>query len=64
LFNKSYSNKFSIDQIKENKYFLIFDDLMEICDELSERIKTKEVKLLENTNNLILFIILPTTKIK
>ena len=64
LFNKSYSNKFTIDKIKENKYFLIFDDLMEICNELSERIKTKEIKLIENANNLIFLINLPIAKIK
>ena len=64
LFNKSYSNKFTIDKIKENKYFFMFDDLKEICNELSDRIKTKEIKLIENANNLILFITLPTSKIK
>ena len=64
LFNKSYSNKFTIDKIKENKYFLIFDDLKEICNELSDRIKTKEIKLIENANNLIFLIILPIAKIK
>ena len=64
LFNKSFSNKFTVDKIKENKYFLMFEDLKEICDELSERIKTKEMKLIENENNLIFIIYLPTTKIK
>ena len=63
-FNKSFSNKFAVDKIKENKYFLIFEDLKEICDELFERIKTKEMKLIENANNLIFIISLPSTKIK
>ena len=64
LFNKSFSNKFSTDKIKENKYFIMFDDLKEICDEISERIKTKGIKLIENANNLIFSISLPSTKIK
>ena len=64
LFNKSFSNKFAVDKIKENKYFLMFEDLKEICDELSERIKNKEMKLIENANNLIFIISLPSTKVK
>ena len=64
LFNKSFSNEFSLDKIKENKYFIMFDDLKEICNELSDRIKTKEIKLIEKANNLIFLINLPTTKIK
>ena len=64
LFNKSFSNKFTVDKIKENRYFLNFEDLKEICNELSERIKNKEIKLIENANNLIFIISLPSTKIK
>ena len=64
LFNKSFSNKFNVDKIKENKYFLMFEDLKEICDELFERIKTKELKLIENANNLLFIISLPSTKVK
>ena len=64
LFNKSFSNKFSVDKIKENKYFLNFEDLKEICNELSERIKNKEIKLIENANSLIFIISLPSTKVK
>ena len=64
LFNKSFSNKYSIDKIKENKYFIMFDNLEEICNELSDRIKTKEIKLIENINNLKFTISLPVNKIK
>ena len=64
LFNKLFSNKFAVDKIKENKYFLMFEDLKEICDELSERIKTKEMKLIENVNNLLFIISLPSIKVK
>ena len=42
----------------------MFDDLKEICDEISERIQTKGIKLIENANNLIFIISLPSTKIK
>ena len=62
--NKTYSNKFTIDKIKENKYFYMFDDLKEICNELSERLKTNEIKLIENKKNLILLINLPISTIK
>ena len=64
LFHKSFSNKFTMNQIKENKYFTLFDNLKEICDELSARIKTKDLKLIEKENNLIFSISLPVTKIK
>ena len=64
LFHKSFSNKFSIEKIKENKYFSLFDNLKEIFNELLERIKNKEMKLIENKNNLILSVSLPITKIK
>ena len=64
LFNKSFSNKYIKDKIKENKYFFMFDNLKEICDEISERIKSKGIKLIENPNNLMFIISLPSTKIK
>ena len=64
LFNKTYSNQFSVDKIKENKYFNMFDDLKEICNEISERINKKEMKLVENKNSLNFYILLPITKIK
>jgi len=64
LFKKSFLNKFSVDEIKENKYFFMFDDLKEICNEISERIKKKEIKLIENLDGLNFIISLPSTKIK
>ena len=42
----------------------MFDDLKEICDELSNLINKNEVKLIENNNNLNIFFALPSTKIK
>ena len=64
LFNKSFSNKFAVGKIKENSYFLMFKDLKEICDELFERIAKKDIKLIENDNNLLFIISLPSTKVK
>ena len=64
LLENSFYNKFSPDKIKENKYFIQFDDLNEICNELSDRIKMKEIKLIENNDNLIIIISLPSSKIK
>ena len=64
LFKKCFSSQILVDKIKENKYFLMFDDLKEICNEISERIKKKEMKLEENLEGLNLFIYLPSTKIK
>ena len=64
LFKKCFSSQILVDKIKENKYFLMFDDLKEICNEISERIKKKEMKLEENLDGLNLLIYLPSTKIK
>jgi len=62
--HKIFSNNFTIEKIKENKYFYQFDDLKDICEELSERIKVNKISLIENLNNLTLSIPLPSTKIK
>ena len=64
LFHKSFSNSIPTKKIKENKYFSLFDDLKEICCELSERIKSNGIKLIENINNVIIIITLPISKIK
>ena len=64
LFHKSFYNNIPITKIKENKYFSLFDDLKEICNELSERIKSNGLKLIENLNNVIIIISLPISKIK
>ena len=64
LFKKTFLNQFSVDEIKENKYFFMFDDLKEMCNEISERIKKKEMKLIENLDNLNFTISLLSTKIK
>ena len=59
-----YSNKFSVKDIQQNKYFYQFDDLKEICDELSDRISKENISIIEETNSIIISIPLPSTKIK
>ena len=64
IFNKSFSNRFSTEKIKENKYMNMYDDLKEICNELSERIKINSLKIIEGIKTLIILISLPNAKIK
>ena len=64
VFHKIYTNTFSIDTIKENKYFIQFDDIKEICDELSERISQGKITIIEDTNLIIISVPLPSSKIK
>ena len=56
MIQKIYSNSFSVNEIKENKYFLQFDDLQEICEELQNRISEKKISLIEDTNIVIISI--------
>ena len=37
--NNQFSTSISLDKFKENRYFNQFDDMKEICQELTERIK-------------------------
>ena len=62
VINKSFYSKYSFEEIRENKYFLQFDNLDEIFDELKERINNNKIIIKENENNLILNIPLPTSK--
>jgi len=64
IFKKSFSNKFSTDKIKENKYMNIYDDLKEICNELNERIKMNSLKIIEGIKTITISISLPNSKIK
>ena len=59
IINKSYSNKYSFEGIREAKYFLQFDNLDEILDEIKDRIDNNKIILKENDNILILNIPLP-----
>ncbi len=53
-----------IEEIKENKYFLMFDNLDEIYEEIINLIKNNKNSLIEENNKLIISIPLSTTKIK
>ena len=59
IIHKSYSNKYSFEGIREAKYFLQFDNLVEILDEIKDRIDNNKIILKENDNILILNIPLP-----
>ena len=64
LVQKVYSNKFQVKEIRENKYFVQFDNLKELCEELTIRISKDEVKIIEDINSILLSIPLPSSKIK
>ena len=59
IIHKSYSNKYSFEEIREAKYFQQFDNLDEILDEIKDRIDNNKIILKENDNILILNIPLP-----
>jgi len=65
---KQYSNEYTLDQIKSNKFFFLHENIKEIYQELEPIIskfkKENEILLLEETNKLILRIPLPSVKIK
>ena len=52
----------TFEEFKKNRYFSQFDDLNEICQELNERIKPNNMKLIQNNNSLVLTVFLPSTK--
>lgn len=63
---KFYSNEFTEEKIKENKYFIQFDNLEEIYKELVDRINNSNTNLIliENECSLLLSVPLPSSKIK
>ena len=54
IINKSYSNKYSFEEIRETKYFLQFDTFSEILDEIKDRINNNKIIIKENDSKLIL----------
>ena len=59
-----YYSKQTIEEIKMNKYFLMFDNLEEIYDEILNLMKNNKVYLTEENCRLIINILLSNTKIK
>ena len=62
--NSQFSTSVSLEKFKENRYFNQFDDMNEVCQEITERIKPENLKLIDYNNSLILSILLPSTKFK
>ena len=59
LITKSFSNKFSFNDIITNRFFLQFETLNEIFDELNEIIKNDKITVEEIENNFAIKIQLP-----
>ena len=59
-----YYSKKTIEEIKMNKYFLMFDNLDEIYSEILSLMKNNKVSINEEINQLIIKIPLSNTKIK
>ena len=59
IINKSFTSKYSIKEMRENKYFLKFKSLYEIFDEIKDRIYNNNIIIKENENNLMIYIPLP-----
>ena len=64
LITKSFSNKFSFNDIRTNRYFLQFETLNEIFDELNEIIKNDKISIEESENNFKIKVLLPGHKNK
>ena len=64
IIHKSFSNKYSFEEIRKNKYFLQFDTLEELLDEIKDRINNNKIIIKENEDNLIINISLPSSKNK
>lgn len=65
---KKYKNEYNLEQIKENKFFNLYENIQEIYEELDSIIKNikekTELNILEETNKIIIRIPLPSIKIK
>ena len=61
---KSLSNKFTLEKIKENKYFNEYNNLKEICNILEKNIQNEKIRLIEKDKTLIIVIPLPSNEIK
>ena len=59
-----YYSKQSIEEIKKNKYFLMFDNLDEIYEEIINLVKNNKNCLIEEKNKLMISIPILITKIK
>ena len=53
IIHNSFSSKYSFEEIKENEYFIIYNTLVDIFDELKEKINNNQIVLKENENILV-----------
>ena len=53
IIHNSFSSKYSFEEIKENEYFIIYNALDDIFDELKEKINNNQIALKEIENILI-----------
>jgi hypothetical protein len=60
----NYSSIFTIEKIKENKYFLMFDIIDEIINEINLLLEKNSPSIIEESEGIILKIPLNTSKIK
>ena len=63
---KIYENSFSIEEIKQNKFFSIYETIEEMLIDLIDYISSQKIKIKENEkeNSLNLIIELPSKKVK
>ena len=61
---KSFSGEYTYNMIQENKYFLKFNNINEIFDEIKQRVLNNKILIIENENSLILNIPLPSLEYK
>jgi len=64
LSNKYYYSKKDVEIIKKNKFFLMFDSLNEIYDELIDLMNNNNPNIKEDSNKLLISIPLSIAKIK
>ena len=65
MFNDRFKKEYSLNQIQENKYFILFEKPEEILEELSQKIDLKNPILTEKENNSMnLIIFLQNSKFK
>lgn len=60
----NYSSIFTIEKIKENKYFSMFDTIDEIINEINLLLEKNSPSIIEESEGIILKIPLNTSKIK
>jgi len=64
IFKQTFSNKFSVEEIKANKYMNLYDDLKEICEQLEKITKSTPPTIKEENKSLLIIIPLPNDKYK